>query len=219
LKSGRKETIRDDGVLLCKYFQGVYMAGKEKKTAKKVIGIVGSPRQGGNTDILVEEVLAGAREAGTRVEKVILNDLKIGYCQGCNRCIEAGKCYQEDDMPLLLKKMQESDVWVLGTPVYWWGPSAQFKTFLDRWYGARRIVRFRDKQVILAIPLGDTNNDTARHLLGMLQDSFDYLKMKIFASIVALGAYQLGAVRDQKSVMNAARNAGSDIIAAERPGR
>jgi multimeric flavodoxin WrbA len=205
--------------LLCKYFQGVSMAGKEKKTAKKVIGIVGSPRQGGNTDILVDEVLAGAREAGARVEKVILSDLTIGYCQGCNRCREAGKCHQEDDMPLLLQKMQASDVWVLGTPVYWWGPTAQFKTFLDRWYGAGKIVRFRDKQVILAIPLGDTNNETASHLLGMLQDSFDYLKMKIFASIVALGAYQLGAVLEQRSVMNTARNAGRDIIAAETSGR
>jgi multimeric flavodoxin WrbA len=195
------------------------MAAKEKKTAKKVIGIVGSPRQAGNTEILVDEVLAGAREAGALVEKVILSDLKIGYCQGCDRCREAGKCYQDDDMLPLLQKMQASDVWVLGTPVYWWGPSAQFKTFLDRWYGAGKIVRFREKQVILAIPLGDTNKDTARHLIGMLQDSFDYLKMKVSATILALGAYQLGAVRGQKSMMNAARNAGRDIVAAEKPGR
>lgn len=50
----------------------------------RVLGIVGSPRRGGNTELLVDEVLAGAKEAGAEVHKIILNELKIGHCQGCN---------------------------------------------------------------------------------------------------------------------------------------
>ena len=51
---------------------------------KRVLGIVGSPRRGGNTDILVDEVLAGAEEVGALTGKVILSDLEIAPCRACD---------------------------------------------------------------------------------------------------------------------------------------
>jgi multimeric flavodoxin WrbA len=107
---------------------------------KRMLGIVGSPRRGGNTEILVDEVLCGAEEAGALVEKVILSKLNIAPCRACDACRKTGQCAQRDDMPALLKKMERSQVWVLGTPVYWWGPTAQFKAFLDRWYGTEYVM-------------------------------------------------------------------------------
>ena len=98
----------------------------------KVLGIVGSPRRKGNTEVLVDEVLAGAAEVGISTEKVILTDLQISPCKACDACRKSENCLQEDDMMELLDKMGQCDVWVLGTPLYWWGPSAQFKVFLDR---------------------------------------------------------------------------------------
>jgi multimeric flavodoxin WrbA len=99
---------------------------------KRVLGIVGSPRRGGNTETLVDEVLRGAKEAGAAVEKVILSELEIAPCLACDACLDTGKCVYQDDMTTLLERMRRSEIWVLGTPIYWWGPSAQFKTFLDR---------------------------------------------------------------------------------------
>ena len=99
-----------------------------------MLGIVGSPRRGGNTEILVDEILAGAEEAVGNIEKVILNEMNINPCRACNSCYKTGKCVQDDDMSSLFEKMEQSDVWILGTPIYWWGPTAQFKAFLDRWY-------------------------------------------------------------------------------------
>ena len=106
-----------------------------------MLGIVGSPRQGGNTDILVDEILSGAREAGAQVEKIMLGELAIAPCQACYACRKGGGCVQRDDMEDLLAKMKSSSVWVLGTPVYWWGPSAQLKAFVEWLDQSDRLLR------------------------------------------------------------------------------
>lgn len=183
----------------------------EKETnRKRILGIVGSPRRGGNTEILVDEVLAGAEEAGALTEKVILNELEIVPCQACDACGKTGKCVQQDDMPALLEQMQRSQVWVLGTPVYWWGPTAQFKTFLDRWYGVEREI-FAGQCVVLVIPLGG-GASYARHAVGMLTDIVNYLGMKIVEIVLAPGAHGPGAVRGHATVLATARRAGREAI-------
>ena len=62
-----------------------------------ILGIIGSPRRGGNTELLVDEVLAGAKETGALSEKIILNEMNINPCQACNDCYKTGHCKQEDD--------------------------------------------------------------------------------------------------------------------------
>jgi multimeric flavodoxin WrbA len=183
---------------------------------KRVLAVVGSPRKGGNTDILVDEILAGASEAGAAVEKVRLTDLEIAPCKACSACRATGECVQKDDMREMFEKMKASDIWVLGTPVYWWGPSAQLKAFVDRWYGkadetgTKEI--FNGRRVILAVPLGDTDPKTARHVVGMFEDSLDYVGAQLFASILAPGAYDMGDVRKEKHVLEKARQTGRDAV-------
>jgi multimeric flavodoxin WrbA len=181
--------------------------------SKRILGIVGSPRRNGNTESLVDEVLAGAKEAGGRTEKVILNELEIKPCQGCFRCKEDGRCVQQDDMAGLLEKMQQNPIWVLGTPIYWWGPTAQFKAFLDRWVGADRKL-FASRSVILAIPFGGGSSSYARHTVGMFTDVFHYLGMDSIATVLAPGASSLGSVRGHANVLASARRAGREAIEA-----
>ncbi len=177
---------------------------------KRVLGVVGSPRRNGNTETLVDEVLAGAEEAGAFTEKVILNELDISPCQACNTCQKTGECIQRDDMPKLLEKMEQSQIWVLGTPVYWWGPTAQFKAFLDRWYSAQQVT-FEGRYAILTISLGG-GASFARHTVGMLTDVMNYLGIKLVATVIAPGATRLGAVRDRTDVMAAAHRAGREAV-------
>jgi multimeric flavodoxin WrbA len=176
-----------------------------------VLGIVGSPRIGGNTDVLVDEVLAGAKEAGASVEKVILNKLEIKTCQACNSCYKTGFCMQKDDMEDLMNKLLENEIWILGTPVYWWGPSAQFKAFLDRWYHPKH-QEFKKKRVIMVIPLGGGHIRYARHTVGLLKDVFDYLSMELVDMILAPGFNKRGEVRNDISLMNKAHAIGRSII-------
>jgi len=98
----------------------------------KVIGIVGSPRCRGNTDLLVEQVLAGARVHGIETEKVHLGELDIRSCRACYSCAATGRCVIEDDFPWLLEKVLGASGIVLGSPMYVGTVTAQMKAFIDR---------------------------------------------------------------------------------------
>nr|MBC7245025.1 flavodoxin family protein [Chloroflexota bacterium] len=183
---------------------------------KRVLGIVGSPRRGGNTETLVDEALRGAEEAGASTEKIILSTLDIAPCEGCDACEDSGVCIHADDMEGLLRKMSDSDVWVLGTPVYWWGPSAQFKTFVDRWYA--KVFRDEDKamfqgrRIVLVVPFGDSEVKTARHVVGMMTDALDYVEAELFATVLAPGVNDPGEVRQYPDVLAAAYRAGKEAV-------
>lgn len=100
---------------------------------KKVLAIVSSPRKGGNSELLVDEFVKGAREAGQEVEKVCLREKKIAPCIACEACLRnGGTCVQRDDMAEVLQKLMEADVIVLSTPVYYYSICAQLKTMIDR---------------------------------------------------------------------------------------
>lgn len=180
-------------------------------TPIRILGIVGSPRRNGNTEILVDQVLQGAAEAGASTEKVILNELTIKPCQACDACEKTGKCAHKDDMHALLELMEASQVWVLGTPVYWLGPTAQFKAFLDRWRGATKQVRFEGRDVVLAIPLLCDESYTC-HTVGMLTYSLNYLRANLTATILAPGIYAKGAIRDCTAVLAQAHQAGREAV-------
>jgi multimeric flavodoxin WrbA len=176
-----------------------------------ILGIIGSPRRKGNTETLVDEVLAGAKEAGATTIKFILDEMDIRPCRACNACVKKKECVQKDDFHSLVEKMQKSDVWILGTPVYWWGPTAQFKAFIDRWYSVSRTT-FSGKRIILTIPFGGGATSYARHTVGILEDIIPYLNMTHIATILAPGSHRHGAVRSDDKAMAAARNAGEIAI-------
>ncbi len=99
---------------------------------KRILVLSASPRRGGNSDILCDEFIRGAAEAGHRCEKVFLREQTIGYCTGCGVCNTTHACVQKDDMAALLQKMADADGIVLATPVYFYTMDAQLKTLIDR---------------------------------------------------------------------------------------
>ena len=101
----------------------------------KVLGINASPRKNGNTQTLVEAVLKGAFEKGAETRLVNLRELNLNGCLGCEGCKkQLGKCVQKDEVTPLLQEMTAYDAIVMGTPVYWYHVSAQFKVLVDRLY-------------------------------------------------------------------------------------
>lgn len=97
-----------------------------------VLGISGSPRIGGNTDILLDKALEGAEKSGARTEKIILNELKFVPCQECEDMRDDGTCSIEDDMQIVYKKIREMDALILASPVFFGSLSAQTKMMIDR---------------------------------------------------------------------------------------
>jgi multimeric flavodoxin WrbA len=98
----------------------------------KVVGIVGSPRKGMNTDTLVTKVLEGALSKGAATEKIYLNDLEIKPCQACDRSPAPDFCFYKDGMEVIYKTLETVDAYVIGTPAYYGSVSAQLKLLLDR---------------------------------------------------------------------------------------
>jgi len=98
----------------------------------RVLGIAGSPRRGGNTDILLNEVLRGAASEGAEVKTIILSRLKIAPCQHCDGCLETGRCKVEDDMQPVYDELERADRLVLASPVHFRGVTAQTKAMIDR---------------------------------------------------------------------------------------
>ena len=106
--------------------------------SKKVLILSGSPRKSGNSDLLCDEFLKGADEAGREVEKIFLRDKKIACCMGCcsyyhyDNDTSSEVCAIKDDMEEIYEKMCLSDVIVMASPVYFYSICAGMKTVIDR---------------------------------------------------------------------------------------
>lgn len=101
--------------------------------SKKVLILSGSPRKGGNSDLLCDEFMKGAKESGNDAEKIFLRDKKVAPCNACYYCKESGgECAIKDDMAEILDKMQAADVIVMASPVYFYSIDAQMKAVIDR---------------------------------------------------------------------------------------
>ncbi len=116
----------------------------------RVLGISGSPRRGGNTDLLLAEVIRGAASRGAEVKTIILNDLDFIACQHCDACLKQGKCKYRDDMQMIYRELEQADRIVLASPIHFMGVTAQMKAMIDRCQAL-----WARKYLLKLPPLGD----------------------------------------------------------------
>jgi len=112
----------------------------------KVVGIYGSPRQSGNSATLLDAALEGAESAGAHVTRIWLARQDVAPCQNCQYCSSHGECHIKDDMQVVYDALDNSDVVLLGAPIYFCSLCAQAKTMIDRCqpYWARKYVLKQD---------------------------------------------------------------------------
>jgi len=182
-----------------------------------VLGIVGSPRRNGNTEILVRTILDGAQQAGATTDLLFLADLEIAECDGCHVCWEGAECSKADDMNAVYPRIIASDVIVFGTPVYWYGPTALMKAFLDRFVyfncPANR-KKIRGKGAILAAPFEEEDPAAAELLVALFERCIEYLQMKLRGKILAPGVGEKGQILARKDVLAEARELGRTAASA-----
>ena len=99
---------------------------------KKVIVISTSLRHGSNSDLLADQFVLGAKEAGNDVEKISLVGNNIQFCKGCLACQKLGRCVIGDDVNSIMEKVLRAEVVVWATPIYYYEMSGQMKTLIDR---------------------------------------------------------------------------------------
>ena len=125
----------------------------------KVLAISGSPRKSGNSDVLCDEFLKGAAEAGHTTRKIRLAEKKIAPCLACYGCRENHVCVRNDDMAEVLGAMKEADVIVLASPVYFYSICAQMKTMIDRCMADYRAIK--GKVFYLIVTSADPQHEAA----------------------------------------------------------
>jgi multimeric flavodoxin WrbA len=181
---------------------------------KKILAVMGSPRKKGNTDLLLSRILEGAKEAGAEVEKVMLRDLVIQECDGCHTCWKGKPCSKRDDMNDLYPKIIASDAIIFGTPVYWFGPTALIKAFLDRFVyfnGPQTRKLIKGKAAVIAVPFEDTTLATAAPLVAMFEKSLDYLGMKLVGTLLVPGVGERGEILRKKARLQEAYELGRSL--------
>lgn len=98
----------------------------------KITAFLGSPRKNGNTELLLKEAVRGAELSGSEVRIFNLNAMNIKPCQNCGGCEETGNCIVDDEMSDIYREIRSSDRFILSSPIFFSGLSAQTKLMIDR---------------------------------------------------------------------------------------
>lgn len=170
---------------------------------KNVLILSGSPRKGGNSDLLCDEFLRGAQEAGNQVEKIFLRSKKIAPCNACYFCKRSGgQCAIQDDMAEVLDKMQAADVIVMASPVYFYSIDAQMKAVIDR--SVARWTDIPSKEFYYIMTAAEDSEDVMECTLECFRGFARCLNgAREMGVIYGKGVYEAGAIRGTPAMKEA----------------
>lgn len=150
---------------------------------KSILIFNGSPRKKGNTSALVEYFSDGAKKNTNKVEILNAGDLDLNYCTGCLRCNLIGRCGQRgDEWENIANKIQNSDVLVFASPIYFHHLTAQMKKVIDRFRSFMKVqitetglqhkaVKKWEKDIVLLLTMGSSDDSEAKPVV----DLFNYI--------------------------------------------
>lgn len=160
----------------------------------KITILNGSPRVNGNTEIMVDEFIRGAKDSGHEVDKINLAGKKIAGCLGCQYCFaHGGKCVQNDDMAVVLESLDQADLVVFASPIYWFDITGQLKCAIDRMYARGGVGFHFDKTILLLDSASDGVYDAA---IAQYKATGAYLKWKDKGIITIPGMEEKGSMKE-----------------------
>lgn len=181
-----------------------------------VLGVSGSPRRGGNTEILLDEALAAARAAGAETKKIVLPALKYSSCMACGACESTGICIQKDDMQGIYEMIGAADAMIFSSPIYFYAVSGWAKSAIDRaqalWARKYRLKdpRYTGEKKGYCIFVGATRGarlfDGARMTMKYFYDAAGFVPS---GDVAVNGIDEKGDIRQYPEYMEAARRLGA----------
>ena len=188
----------------------------------RLVGIFGSPRRDGNSDILLNSAIKGAESNGAVVEKIIIRDLQIAPCNSCGGCWEKGVCAIDDDMQEIYPKLVDADGVIVASPIYFMGVSAQLKAFIDRCqaFWARKYVlnlSIRDdgriaKGFFIATAARDTGEGLFTGAVKTIKAFFHVLYTQYMGDILCAGLEEKGVAGKKQELLQQAFDAGKKLL-------
>ena len=176
-----------------------------------ILLISGSPRKNGNTNALLAQLAAGIQEAGRHtVETVDVTRMKIAPCLGCDGCKRGEKvCVQKDDTQALMEQMRKADFIIFGTPVYWWGMTAQLKLAIDRLYADSGVLKNKPVGLIIT-GADDLDSPQYRLIREQFQCMAEYVGFTLqFTREISAGA--AGEVLGRAELLQEIRDLGKSL--------
>ena len=200
----------------------------------KIMAIVGSPRKGSNTDILIDKVIEGAQsKTDVKVEKLYLYDANIKYCNGCgaHSILQGSKdCPLPDDMEGILKRMQEADGFIFGSPNHGRTISAGMTNFFSRMMpllkmhverdAAGNIVHaearplIRGKKAVIVVSQGDNVASSSALVLMILEANLRDFHLRKVGEVFSMFNLNRAQVKDKPEDLNKAFAAGVRLATA-----
>lgn len=193
----------------------------------RILALVGSPRRGGNTELLVGQVVAGALSTKKhQAETVFLDEYVKHGLADCKLCRnESGECSIQDRYKELMDLVLASNCLVIGTPLYWYGPSGILKNFIDRWFcyisdsypHHREVIDgMRGRKVVLVVACEETGHLVSNYLVGMISEVLRYMRMQFIAVVIGDHSARRGYVRLNERAMRQAYSVGEHLDELEQ---
>lgn len=190
----------------------------------KVVGIAGSPRRDGNTDLLLRQVIAGAQEAGAETNIIVLCKLDIHPCRHCDGCLETGQCVIKDDMQGIYDQLLTADRLVLASPMFFMSLSAQSKAMIDRcqclWARKYKLNipvanNIGGERRGLFVAAGGTEyRNLFQPSIAIIKSWFSVLEVKLAGELTFRGIDEKGAIASHPTALCDAYAAGKQLVEA-----
>jgi multimeric flavodoxin WrbA len=184
-----------------------------------VLGISGSPRIGGNTDMLLDRALEGARDADAQVEKIVLNKLKMVPCQECEETKDDGTCQVQDDFQALYGKIKKADAVILAAPIFFGSLSAQTKIMVDRYqchwkyrYILKKAKGEKERPGIFISVEASTRNDFQDNAKSIVKNFFATVGLSYKEELMCQGVDEKGAVQGHPEYLDKAFALGKKLL-------
>jgi multimeric flavodoxin WrbA len=186
-----------------------------------IIAFLGSPREGGNTVLLLEETIRGIQDKGQNTRVFNLNRMNIMPCQNCGGCEATGACIYDDEMSLIYEAIRSADRIILASPIFFFGVSAQTKTMIDRCQAfwcekyllKKPIAAGPDKRKGLLLLVGGMKKETGVQCAEATAKAFfRTVSIPGHKTLGYLGIDAKGAIRKHPSALKEAYEAGKELI-------
>ncbi len=185
---------------------------------KKIVGILGSPRRGGNTEILLDTALEAAKNKGADVKKFILNELNFSPCQECKKIKKNGACLVKDDWQKVYAEIKKSDGIIVASPIFFGSISAQTKMFIDRfqclWLAKNVFRTYKTKKrrvgALICVEASD-RKDFFENAKSIVKNLFVTIDVDYKSELFCSGIDSKGAVNKKPGCLKKASEIGARI--------
>ncbi len=188
----------------------------------KILAINGSRRTKGNTETLIQALLAPCNAAGVETESIFIGDYNIGACTGCEGCAKSWQCVIKDDYAKVINKIDAADGIILASPTYWYSVTSDMKRLIDRSYSLVQFPVSRKNWIgkyqnsgkaCITVGICEQFEMAAMgNTLSLLTDFSKDIGFEVVDSIAGLGFFAAGSINNDSDILSRAEAAGQSLL-------